>query len=272
MFARTWAEAREMVDVDRVIIVMGKVDTGRGDVQILAERVSQNFEVTLLEGPVQYSKSGWQQETPDWAYAPDSSDDMMISEDDALDSRELDDEDGDGQPAMRQAIIVSASSVEPPIDFPHNGDDSADGNEPPIARVSPQERSSAVPSANNGSNGSNGHHGNGNGHASSAFASVEEQEQAVEAIPEVDPDAPPRLLTITILISTDRDKERRRINRIYHKLLEFPGRDKFCFRLVTPDQRERLQSFEDESTHFEAVEDFLRKECGPDSIEVIDMD
>lgn len=244
LFARTWAEAREMVEVDRVVIVMGKVDTSRGDVQILADRVSQNFEVTLLEGTPQYSKGRWDQGAPDWAYEPDSSDDMMISEDDALDSREIDDDE------VAQPIAEATPTVESPIAVQHNGKDAANGHEPPMG---------SQPA-------------NGNGHSSSAYDPVDEQALEDEQILEIDPDAPPRLLTITIQISPERDKERRRINRIYRKLLEYPGRDKFCFRLISPDQRERLQPFDNDSTHFEAVADFLRQECGSDAVEVIVLD
>jgi DNA polymerase-3 subunit alpha len=260
LFARTWAEARNMVEVDRVIIVMGKVDTTRGDVQILADRVSQNFEVTLLEGTPQYSKSGWNQIAPDWAYEPDSSDDMPISEDDALDSRELDDEDESAPPVITQSVTVSASSIEPPLSFEHTGKEPTNGHEPIKAQESPGQRT-------NGTNGNKG-----NGHVLNTYEPVVEQPREAEPILELDPDAPPRLLTITIQISTDREKERRRVNRIYRKLVEYPGNDKFCFRLISPDQRERLQPFDNDSTHFEAVADFLRNECGSDAIELIELD
>jgi len=54
MFPRTWTQFREMIAVDKVLIVRGKADTSRGDVQIIVDTVTQNFEVVTPadSGPV----------------------------------------------------------------------------------------------------------------------------------------------------------------------------------------------------------------------------
>src|SRR5581483_10778377 len=43
LFPRTWSEYQELIEEDRPIIVMGKADSSRGDMQILVDSVSLNF-------------------------------------------------------------------------------------------------------------------------------------------------------------------------------------------------------------------------------------
>ncbi len=45
MFPRTWEQCREIVDEDAVLVVRGKADMSRGDVQIIVDSVTQNFEL-----------------------------------------------------------------------------------------------------------------------------------------------------------------------------------------------------------------------------------
>jgi DNA polymerase-3 subunit alpha len=45
MFPRTWNEHRDKVVNDGVLVVYGKADTSRGDVQIIVDSVTQDFEV-----------------------------------------------------------------------------------------------------------------------------------------------------------------------------------------------------------------------------------
>ena len=44
LFLRTWEQYRDMVEEDRVIIVSGKADTARGDMQVIADSVRQDLE------------------------------------------------------------------------------------------------------------------------------------------------------------------------------------------------------------------------------------
>jgi DNA-directed DNA polymerase III PolC len=44
MFPRTWGDYREIVEEDVVLVVTGKADTSRGDLQIIVDSVTQNFE------------------------------------------------------------------------------------------------------------------------------------------------------------------------------------------------------------------------------------
>jgi DNA polymerase-3 subunit alpha len=45
LFPRTWEKFRGIVSEDSVLIVSGKADTSRGDMQVVAESVTQDFEV-----------------------------------------------------------------------------------------------------------------------------------------------------------------------------------------------------------------------------------
>lgn len=62
MFPRVWNEYRDRVEADSVLIVRGKADTSRGDVQIIAESVSQNFEVVTADHEPP-AMTAW---TPSW--------------------------------------------------------------------------------------------------------------------------------------------------------------------------------------------------------------
>ncbi|MBP8973067.1 MAG: DNA polymerase III subunit alpha [Anaerolineae bacterium] len=52
MFPRTWAQYQDLVDEDAVLVVKGKADTSRGDMQVIVDSVTQNFDViSAVERP-----------------------------------------------------------------------------------------------------------------------------------------------------------------------------------------------------------------------------
>ncbi len=52
MFPRTWAQYQDLVDEDAVLVVKGKADTSRGDMQVIVDAVTQNFDViSAVEHP-----------------------------------------------------------------------------------------------------------------------------------------------------------------------------------------------------------------------------
>jgi DNA-directed DNA polymerase III PolC len=52
MFPRTWAQYQDIVDQDAVLVVKGKADTSRGDMQVIVDVVTQNFDViSAVEHP-----------------------------------------------------------------------------------------------------------------------------------------------------------------------------------------------------------------------------
>ncbi len=78
---------------------------------------------------------------------------------------------------------------------------------------------------------------------------------------------PPRLVTVTIHLGPDGDKERRRVKRILGVLITNPGDDQFRLRIVGP-VKTQTRTFP-ERIHFDAeVEKRLLNDCGCTSVEV----
>jgi DNA-directed DNA polymerase III PolC len=67
LFPRTWGEYRDLIDEDAVLIVYGKADTSRGDVQVIADSVRQDFEVVTSETapPALDRRFSWMEEEDD---------------------------------------------------------------------------------------------------------------------------------------------------------------------------------------------------------------
>ncbi len=123
MFPRTWNEHRSKVQVDTVLIVYGKADTSRGDVQIIVDSVKQNFEVAEAAEPVPDFNSisfPWMTEEPTSGESTSSPYDEETGEyrrevaapDPAPAAAEA------VMPATAGASIPSAPPIEPPA-IPH---------------------------------------------------------------------------------------------------------------------------------------------------------
>jgi DNA polymerase III subunit alpha len=63
MFPRTWAQCQDIVTEGEIIRIKGKFDTSRGDPQIIAENVSQNFTVQQADNENGYA---YTPERPAW--------------------------------------------------------------------------------------------------------------------------------------------------------------------------------------------------------------
>ena len=73
MFPRTWAQCRDLVTEGEIIRIKGKFDTSRGDPQIIAEDVSQNF--TVMAGDDNgYADFGYTSDAPAWIDDDDDED------------------------------------------------------------------------------------------------------------------------------------------------------------------------------------------------------
>ncbi len=71
---------------------------------------------------------------------------------------------------------------------------------------------------------------------------------------------PPRLITVTIHLGPDAEKERRRVKRIVGVLIANPGEDQFRLRIVGPVKTE-TRSFP-ERIHFDSeVQKHLLNDC-----------
>ncbi len=88
---------------------------------------------------------------------------------------------------------------------------------------------------------------------------------------EVQP-TPPRLITVTIHLGPDKDKERRRVKRILGILIANPGDDQFRLRIVGPVKTE-TRTFPDYNIHFDGeVQQRLIDDCGCTDVEVEVLD
>ncbi|HLY27982.1 MAG TPA: DNA polymerase III subunit alpha [Aggregatilineales bacterium] len=293
MFPRTWSQYQSMIAEDRLIIVRGKVDSSRGDVQIVAENVSQNFDVVKAAEPANVA--------PPARSAP-------VEE--------------PWSPGESSYADAPEWAVDGPIDDPIDPTDSED-DEP----VSANGSNGVATHAANGKHGTNGT--NGNGHVPTIAPELDEDElldsrepdeeneaaevapvpvkpvpsraepaksvrkaaprpappvevvEAVEPVVEAETfeysdeensqpaEAPqPRRITITMQRSTDPGKDLRKLNRIQNKLNEYPGRDQFRFRL-TGQGKTVLVDYPNHSTFYDGpVAEFLETEFGSAAIQI----
>ncbi len=93
LFPRTWGEYRDLIDEDAVIIVNGKADTSRGDMQVIADSVKQNFEFSTAASapPAMNQKFSWLTDE-------ESADSELLRGDDEDDLLRGDDEPGEPLP------------------------------------------------------------------------------------------------------------------------------------------------------------------------------
>ena len=94
IFPRTWQTCQDFVEEGEIIRVKGKFDTSRGDPQVIADEVSQNFTVQRAEnGDDPYAPPAYiMDETLDWS----------------------DDEDVDDEPIATNGNGYAPSEVAPP--------------------------------------------------------------------------------------------------------------------------------------------------------------
>ncbi len=263
LFPRTWAQFQDLVEVDKPLIVMGKADSSRGDMQILVESVSKNFTYARpADLPPEDEGTGWLEpsyaDAPDWAVdATENGDGSAISEEAALDTRELEAPD---------EAVASAPSVEPPLsedDFarlPSQGSTLKPGAQRPEAEeptnYAPVEtvESPAVQEFN----------------TILQSRAVKVHGDPVNGNIKVPP--PPRLITVTFRRSPDADKDRRRLGRIRGFLIQHPGPDQFRFLIIDPTRTITVNFYEYSTDYDGVVAEFLKQECGEAAVRVEPLD
>jgi DNA polymerase III subunit alpha len=253
MFPRTWEHYQDLIEVDKPLIVMGKADASRGDMQIITESVSQNLTIAL-PGDAQEDEQ-WAapvyNAAPEWAVDPgDNGGTLEISEEDALDSREMDD----------PAAMGVSDQAEPPLseaDFalPVTAPPKRPAEEPLAASQDQYQEIATVASS-----------------AVEQFESMiltralKKHENLANSA--IEPPPPPRRITVTFRRGADADKDRRRLGRIQGFLIQHPGPDQFCFLIVDAAHTVTV-NFERYSTDYDGpVKEFLLRECGAESIRV----
>jgi DNA-directed DNA polymerase III PolC len=247
LFPRTWSKFAEIITPDALIVVRGKCDTSRGDMQVIVDNVTQNLEVVTAAVDFMTSTptSGWTPPTREYV-APgrfSTSNDNDDSDDDI-----------------------------PPLYVPSSPDE----DDEPVTSPPPSPMMQAHPSTATGQPAVQ----------VQTEPKIESRiESRIESAAEYtlpddftngaddwtmddDSSKPPILVTITFKRTENAEKDLRRIRRIRGKLLEYPGHDHFRFRIEEMN-RTYLIDFPNETTVYEgAIEDYLAKEFDPTEIDI----
>jgi len=263
LFPRTWMMYRDLIDTGKVLIFTGKVDTTRGDMQILGESVSTNFDVTM-------SSNDFEQGYYIPAYL--SVETTVVS---------VDEETGDVAPS--EGIVSVSMTNYAPVAPATQG-----GAAVPIPSIEPPRvpmNAYAESHANGGNShgNGNGNRNGGNGHAApyehdysaSSGSYLDEGEQWGAFTPPVDESeqAPQsqHWLKITFPRSGDSDKDRRRLLRVHGVLTSYPGKDRFSILLDGPQGIYEME-FPSHSTRY--CDDLMRDLAsivGENNIKVLDV-
>jgi DNA polymerase-3 subunit alpha len=292
LFPRTWEKYQELVEVDKPLIVTGKADSSRGDMQIIAESVSQDFELavpvdTPANGNGYGERNGYSQgksdtrwspppDAPDWAVglsSPGSS--LPVSEEEALDTRELDDKPGDSGPVFQDEPPYSEESSAPVAAATPR----SDGYSPrAVSTVQSRPAAETTPAVvdyepSSGNPDQPDHETTPDSAAVQEFATMIQTRAAAQTIDEDGMNgettpAPPCLITITFHRGSDPVKDRRRLGRIRGFLLEHPGNDQFRFLIIDAAKTFTVDFFEQDTQYDGPVEKFLRQQCGEDDVHV----
>lgn len=182
-------EPEKILAEGEIVAIRGNYDDARGDAQIIADDISIDFEMISAEGDIQQ----FDDSMPVWAYAEQEMPSNTIPP-------EFDEETG-------EAPQSPPPTLEPPI---------------------PQE--APLPAVQNGyANGANGHH-NANGEHKD---NEREPDWANNKLPLEMPDqqtveqGPPRTIYVYMDASNDANKDRRKLNNLHGRLVQFPGNDHF---------------------------------------------
>ncbi|WP_119068116.1 DNA polymerase III subunit alpha [Aggregatilinea lenta] len=266
MFPRTWEKYRDVVSEDAVIVVRGKADTGRGDVQVIADEIRQEIETVEAVEEMRKLDSmrlSWMDDAPP---GDETSYDDETGEPEAPEPAPARRAAGPVMPATAGATVAPIPPVEPPS-APRTVE------EPP-AHVGPMVSDREMPGwleadMDNGwtpppalaYQDDTGHvigvmePENGNGHVQESTPDLAESGERPglslhprkrRPKPEPKPAAPPqpsRLLKLTIPRSGDSSRDRAKLRRLHGILTQYPGPDRFCFLVPGPNQKPTRMDF-----------------------------
>jgi DNA polymerase-3 subunit alpha len=272
LFPRTWGEYRDLIDQDAVIVVKGKADTSRGDIQVIVDSVQQNFEfaTAVSTPPVMEQKFSWMADD-------DGDDGELLRGDDEPGEPLPRDETPDEPvspapppaPAPRSAIIDDREmppwledeldngwTPPPPIEYhddqgymvrksePNGYQDDRTIKPPPAAAARPRTEADPEPPREIA------------------------RPRRKPAPPEPAPAPPPgRLLTLYIQRTGDSEKDQRRLKFIHGRVSEFPGVDHFRFVLEGGDKPPVTMNFPKHPIEInDEVLAFVTEKLGEDNV------
>ena len=289
MFPRTWEKYRDIVSEDAVLIVRGKADTGRGDVQVIADEARQEIEtvgaveeVRRLDG----MRLSWLDDAPP---GDETSYDDETGEPDTPEPAPVQRAAEPVMPATAGANVAPIPPVEPPPaarsrtyeEPPHFGPVVTDREMPgwlesemdngwtPAPALAYQDDTGHVIGVIEPENG------NGNAQNSTdapaerpALAPVRPRprRRTPEPKPPVEPQ-PSRLLKLTIPRSGDSARDRAKMRRLHGILTQYPGNDGFCFLVQGQNQKLARMDFPKYPIAInDDVLELMRQMVGPENV------
>jgi DNA polymerase-3 subunit alpha len=285
LFPRTWEKYRHLVDVDAVVVLRGKADTSRGDVQIIVDSVTQDFEmVTAVEAPLALHNTSFS-----WL------DDERTAEETSAGAGPEQVGEEDEEPAD---VTSGELSAPPPISTPGPRRESGmiTSREVPGWLEDDVEAGGSLPTEFV--------YNDNTGHIIGVEESEEEPESpAFDAAgrlvpppapaarpreeeplaspepprlrrgrptPEPEPEPEPgRMLTLYIPRSGDSEKDQRRLKKLHGRLIQYPGRDQFRFILEGAGAKPVCLSFPKQPIRIDdEVLEFVRDYLGDENVEI----
>ncbi len=263
LFPRTWKHYQEMIDEDVVLILRGKADTSRGDVQIIVDSVAQEAEVAIaadeMEPQLPNEPFSWTEQTSAapvavQAKAPAHSDNgnrrlqRAATHSAALPPAGPPPLSNEEMPAWLEAEDFDREVPLPPPDWAPVRDLPAKPSPPP------EYATKTPPRTQDSHNGS---------------PPVEtELEHAMPAksshnSPETHS---PHLLTLVVQRTGNAEQDRKRLRRLHAYLTQYPGQDRFRFELVGAGKRAILDFPHDTITINDDVLAFAARMLGEEHV------
>ena len=292
MFPRTWNQFREIVEVDHVLVIKGKADTTRGDVQIIVDDVRQDLETIEV---IDDSLSTLEAFSFGWT-GPEASDEDGGEDDDGP----FDEETGElrSDPTLAEApeappdAIMPASAgasvpTAPPLEPPPAGpppksaglitdrempgwlEDELDNGWRPAPEWEYDEDTGYIVGMHEPQPGSR------HGPADDAVEQAPPRRaprRRPEPKPAPEPPPPGRLLTLYLQRSGDSNRDRQKLRRLHGFLTQYPGNDRFRIILEGEGYRRACMEF---PNHAIGINDdilrFAADMLGENNIEISDL-
>ena len=263
LFPRTWKRYQELIDEDVVIILRGKADTSRGDVQIIVDSVSQEAELAIaadeLEPSLPAEPFSWAESAPQTQAATPPRSGNGHHHAPQADASVARAPSSKAQPAPTAA---PPSREEMPAWLSEDFDREVPlppSDWQPVRELPPAPSASSERAPEQ--------------HADAHPAEVEpEQPMPQEPIPDPPEARPPHLLTLVIRRSDNPEKDRKRLRRLHAFLIQYPGQDRFRFELVGGGKRAVLDFPHDAIEINDDVLDFAARMLGEDGVFVDPLD
>jgi DNA-directed DNA polymerase III PolC len=203
LFPRTWAKFGHLVEEGNVLIASGKLDTTRGDLQLICEAVREHANIVMPDDPLNNLPPLNPSYLPDNAYW-------------VGDAPPFDEEIGE---------VIRAEEVPEPAPAAVIAPATQGAAALPTPALEPVTVAAIASPNANGGQAAPWHEA-----AASDDAALEDDLPLDEERP-----APPRWLMIYFKRSDDPDKDRRRLTRLHGILTSYPGQDRFS--IVVEDKR-----------------------------------